>query len=830
MSTLTLYANTGITPSKNRKIESLSDYLSQKSSKVTSLADFQYIRPKLDTSVKVDLSEEYGFSASTNYDYCSVRNGNGELTQYYFIVKSEQRSEYTVEFTLHMDVIATFSSQLTFSPNCVIHREMRDRWEKVSGGTSTATVNALDYLSNYQVTWSSASMMDIQLNLKDEFFSMYPNASVTAMDLYLAPEPATAFTMGNIQQSGDYVSAQWGGSPSSVYGQAGDEVLTDITLIVSYTQTYAIRKIPYKSEGISCVMYKTSETTLTPDHWYLVYKSTNAVDPDAYNQVNPYDLYLVPKDPLPVAYQTNPSYTKTPSDFVNGTYYYIPYEENGALDSDLTKGGVVYAKWLTNSTAGGSIKYESAIMSDGLTFTIYVYKLKCSGTGEITDWTIYKTWTNVTSIRFVNPPQTIYCHEMSNVPAVRPTTFTDTLTFGSYQSGYCKSIDDIDRTDSRLLKIIELPYCPVRKTLINGETRLDNFEFDPTTMTYKAQSLNIRMHHDLSHVRVWDIHIPLNKRLLPAHYVDDALTWYASDDFAFESKLYHSDYYRPTFVYDSFSYVFELEKADISKWQASYYTTLIPKFHFGFDVTNTVNSRFMFSFPEFIPAMSTSDWDSILLVARNNEMTIFSSQYINYLKNGYNYDVKNKERYQTQTAIGGTISALSGVAGAVTGVFSGGTATVGGILGFGSVFNSIYSSALANARAEETLEQKRRSILMSSASVGGSDDLDLLNAYSDNSAKMVTYQPSDEMRQALCTLFHFCGYVSERRGVPNENTRNWWDFVLAEVEFVSYGSTPAWALDEIKQRYAGGLTILHERNGQWDDAQQYENWELSLRQ
>ena len=40
----------------------------------------------------------------------------------------------------------------------------------------------------------------------------------------------------------------------------------------------------------------------------------------------------------------------------------------------------------------------------------------------------------------------------------------------------------------------------------------------------------------------------------------------------------------------------------------------------------------------------TIDYEDYLLVNRNNEETIFSNDYLNYIRTGYNYDKKVREK------------------------------------------------------------------------------------------------------------------------------------------------------------------------------------------
>ena len=68
-----------------------------------------------------------------------------------------------------------------------------------------------------------------------------------------------------------------------------------------------------------------------------------------------------------------------------------------------------------------------------------------------------------------------------------------------------------------------------------------------------------------------------------------------------------------------------------------------------FKPTNTINSKFAFHFDfgsiaEFGTFKQTIDYEDYLLVNRNNEETIFSNDYLNYIRTGYNYDKKVREK------------------------------------------------------------------------------------------------------------------------------------------------------------------------------------------
>lgn len=113
-----------------------------------------------------------------------------------------------------------------------------------------------------------------------------------------------------------------------------------------------------------------------------------------------------------------------------------------------------------------------------------------------------------------------------------------------------------------------------------------------------------------------------------------------------ESKLYHSDFYTFKLVYDSFAREIPLEHIAYSSEEPNLQAT---SFDVYFKPTNTINSKFAFRFDfgtmvNFGTFKQTIDYENYLLINRNNEETIFSNDYLNYIRNGYNYDQKVIER------------------------------------------------------------------------------------------------------------------------------------------------------------------------------------------
>ena len=198
------------------------------------------------------------------------------------------------------------------------------------------------------------------------------------------------------------------------------------------------------------------------------------------------------------------------------------------------------------------------------------------------------------------------------------------------------SIEDIDKTNSRIVKIIKLPYAPC------------NINYNAETGVYTFPD---EWHYDNGRRRLSSLSTELVSRVasvnVPELFINSAKpSPIDSKDINRESKLYHSDFYTFKFVYDSFAREIPLEHIAYSSEEPDLQAT---SFDVYFKPTNTINSKFAFHF-DFGPMANfgtfkqTIDYEDYLLVNRNNEETIFSNDYLNYIRTGYNYDKKARDR------------------------------------------------------------------------------------------------------------------------------------------------------------------------------------------
>jgi len=294
---------------------------------------------------------------------------------------------------------------------------------------------------------------------------------------------------------------------------------------------------------------------------------------------------------------------------------------------------------------------------------------------------------------------------------------------------------------------------------------------------------------------------------------------------SYESKLYHSEFYAPTFVYDSFSLHVDLERCYLS-----YYIDNTSANDIKFTMTSTINSKFLFTFASYKADKNVENFYNIIPVARNNEMVLYNVPYINYIRNGFNYDVKQKNISNASNFIGLGLSGLSVAASfALPSVPLKAMGIIASAIG---LVNSVKTTITETIKNEESLKQKLVQAQNQTASVAGSDDVDLMSEYCGNRLRYYIYKPTSNMENLLYDLFFYAGYNSGRMGLPNHNTRVNFDYLECDASLESAGANiPQEILEEIKNSYKTGVTFIHKTartTDKWDIEQKYENWEVEL--
>ena len=614
--------------------------------------------------------------------------------------------------------------------------------------------------------------------------------------------------------------------------------------------------------------------------WYLIYKTRNL--PTQGDLSNPIDCFCIANKPLVISKTGGgASRTLTPADLPEGQYNYVLASDNpqGSFTAqcDIRYDGRGHNYVNRTFTIGGEIceiYEETSSNPQGTVTTGYqekIYRLNNfkfvnigSSVAIIMDATFLRNGAhhsytgsahNVSFSGYVfNRIDRFSAWSCSNgVPSIKinelnftrvtydgdipmqyaQTLISDTMVYnvGTQITRSTIALSAIDKTDSKLIKIIKLPYAPVEITYSNGVyTFPSSWTYTSGLMKLNDAALATEFSNTINELTGDDLPIFWNpeRKIRPT----DERNWY------YENKIYHSDFYTYKIVYDSFVKTFKLENFDLSEFVPNEgFNPKQYKIPITFKPTNTINSKFAFNFDmneddNFgIYYRNQQDFEEFLLVDRNNEETIFSNAYIDYIRNGYNYDQKAKQQQERVSSILTGVQLAAGIASFAASGITGGVSAAAGIALVSGALSSFISLANTRAQNENTIQSKLANLKAQSTNIAGADDVDLMSYYCGNKLRQISYRAIAQDEKFLADFFHFCGYNHPVIETPELTTRYWFNFIQCTPVFNEEGKTVYNDyVDDVKSRYEAGVTVYHYHAGVgdqdgWDWNQEYQNWD-----
>lgn len=812
-SRITLYKGVPLDATKNKMVEGIAAFLDQYAADALNVS-YNYFKNDFETELsfpnnRLSLSNfeanDLGKVNAKNWNYCKIVPTASDLGEtadgkplYYFVTATRWTSEGSARLSLRLDTLNTFSAgtDYTFGARSHITRKSKPRFAVTK--TNVQEDHVLNASGEWSKTWTTAAPASAIINLL--VLSEY---NVNVLDASV---------------SGNTASVLLQGQPNAAFS-------------IRFAIIQARCSVDRYSEGFTPVLFKAEEKMIAEDEnnvgWNLVYRNKNQMDPAAAQVVNPVECLLVPDQAVNVKYFSTDLLPQTLNiDF----FYMFSAEINGGNEFTINADGQEICKinhtatsWIWANSVdrwayiyldGGLIHVVSVYQQNLIVGHPYVTAEYMGAFSAIQFKGVDPTYYN--SGRWSDYPQVTDKKKLIdyNLGFYAPTVQEPGSRFiGQETTGVLESIDRIDRTDSRLIKIIKLPYAP--ETFDTSGNYLlvpPSWEFTAAGSLLTLKDLSKAFYRE---IRAYDyaagnyMQNPLRKLNRIPIEPDPAQVRFSPAN-SYETKLLHSDYFRPKLVYDSFGMELLPEQMDPQAVTES-------AFRLGFAVTSTINSKFLFTVPEYREHLlfSAEDFPGVMPVSRNNEAVLFNSQYINYIRNGYNYDLKNKTRQE--------IAAALGIVGNVTAAGAGiATGNPMAVLMSGAGLAQNISQIVG---AEQAMEQKIAQSKMQAVSVSGSDDVDLLEVYSANRAKLCMYEVSPRVKAALDDLFYFFGYATDEYGTPEMNVRWWFDYVQGEMALTPAAHIPEEMLQDLVNRYSAGVTLFHKHGKTWDITQQKENWE-----
>ena len=622
-----------------------------------------------------------------------------------------------------------------------------------------------------------------------------------------------------------------------------------------------IRKIDEEPEGINPIQVKQSELTITDANidnlsWYLIYKTEQ--DASKLNE-NPVKCYLCASEDLKIDQATGDTSITLGNLNKNYTYFFLDTENN-------TNSGFSVTTTSTNTftldeVSGGSTAKVLVIRYDNTEAKWFVGSLFYDNNDVYTK-NKRILYADSVVLTFINGLTQGYYYTVNKYITDYYeyrylATISNRYLTGTSGDVYIRSIKTLDKTDTTIMKIINTPYCPINMTKTN------NIWSFPNTWEYSREQQYLRL-KDLDSEFLRSI----RTLTLPntTYKITDTtkLTGLRNNDL--ESKIYHSDITSLSFIYDSFLKSYRREACITNDEE--------PVVEIKFKQSNNIISNMLF---DFTPGANQEykqieAFENILPCTRNNEVTIYSSDYLNYMRTGYNFDKKANSLSLTQNIINSAVGLVG------TGISAGlqlGNITKGNLIAtdkalseqFGSDYlktgkaddyilqtykNVKYTSGINSIATNQmlglginaaqavtntvfqalqqanSLKAKQANLAIQKASVSGSDDLNLMKYYSGNKLVMYEFGPTDVIKNNICDIFYYTGYAVNKQEIPNIFSRSNFNFIQCDPIFTT-ASTNKFIkpyLEDIKLRFNLGVTVYHNAD---DFDQVKENLEVWLR-
>lgn len=886
-SKLVLY-NVPFNEDENKLIENIASYLTDAESsggtalestypvKLAEDAQFQFIKHKLNLEIKISATQL--FAPAFNANYCSITNTeydeSGEEpalsrysgTYYYFITEVISVAEHTLKLTLKCDVLNTFGVSIldntNWLPETFVEREHRDRFFDDDDYLFEKWHSRGSVGNSYYVPLAHIKVDAIP---EDIDLPLYKTNEKKIKDIfnnkpfYLVYKASTMYEDGTkpveqIERDNAIRCFLVAGSGTEIpmmnyYGNAVDLSVEEIAS-VDFADLNTGEWVFLDSEDNPDMLYSIRYKPTDEYRYYGFYcrelKKAGYELVLGIQKVSSTNFHIFCK----MFSSTSPTTSTTQTQYGGSI---LTYQKDKIID-------VPYSYYIS----GGNVNKNDGrvgVNNAGSKVLQNVRKGWFDDDIAISDNdnlpTALQTWANWKTYK-------------AGLPAI---SFTENAEIVNM-----KTIDDIDRTDSRIVKIIELPYAP-NAPHKNGSGNNVYYDFgdnwtssadlgDDIDMANCFQLAGKSMEKDFQRYFNY-IDIDGDREFAFSINCIRDLYNYMGDGFItprvsnLETKLQHSDFYKPVIYYDNFSTEFKCERRYNTYHQewvngsmlANY---LVEDFAVYYAVANNVVNGLIFSVSDMpitgnytLPKMEhyeCEDYYPLTMVCiRNNEVNIYNSAYLQYIRGGYNYDVKSK-KIATQLAEHNAVTSFGSSL-----ILSGGSNPMGVINAFWSYERQKEAIKMQAKQYQVSIDKSLKEASLRATSVSGSDNLDLLKHYAGNVAYTAIFKLNELWSEKVATLLHYFGYATNMNKVPNLTGRLFFNYVKCTPVFKSPLSIlayrkPNWPIqrrdgvnaelqNEVCKKFESGVSIIHrylvevvssKNIYDWNVSQDKENWENFL--
>lgn len=592
--------------------------------------------------------------------------------------------------------------------------------------------------------------------------------------------------------------------------------------------------MPY-SQGAFPTLYRQSVTTLTDNRsnldkdWYLIYANESG---DTIN------TYLACGSAITLRHKIRNRMSKS----AEGNYYYV------RLSDQTTNKSVTIQQTRTDKKATFTLG-QAGVMINGQPSTIYGFRTQSIpmssfigyysgifvyyGTSEasaaealITDFddkgiytdtespvTYYSMLIDCDYYRFSGDTLKTNINEWGSIP--RFSARADEVTNTAVPAVDMQKYNKIDTTK----KIIKCAYCP-----INIEYRQGTFDVS----TLDVELMRSGAYKDLILVNSGDLDGLNCEGITSFNLSEDlivSLTGQSRNEgrqsWTLESQLFHSDLFSTKICINDNAIEFRAEDLELQ-------SSGTPVVNVDYIVSENYGQTQGFKFIPYSAIASflhtDDETNKVLLNAGDTfNQTVYTSAYLDYLNQSYDYDRKSVKFQAVASVIGGAEAVAADI---MTGDVYGAAKAVG------NTAFSIYQNQRAMDHKIQLLQRQG----MNALSVSGKDVANFV--YGTQKLRKLRYFPKEHVRRFLANDFYLHGltcdaYLGETGTFAQEavGSRYWWNFIQCDPVFnlgnyAMIGDNDY--LNDIVNMFRDGVTIYHHRDEGWNLEQTKENWEVGI--
>lgn len=430
---------------------------------------------------------------------------------------------------------------------------------------------------------------------------------------------------------------------------------------------------------------------------------------------------------------------------------------------------------------------------------------------------------------------------------------------------------NIDRTSNDNQKILILPYAPheelldvtqytqanpfIRTTdeVLNGihykynyddvDIYLDGIKYAPRKK-WNEDSPRIRISRHISKggstINFDRIFIKLfthkiNYSSLLSNIVDNG--YFKALNYSNESAMFNSEFFQIQFSYMDNSYSISMEDfkyngnkslEELLDYENNPNGFISINYSYSILIDNSIYFEFGTNQNSF--DINYKENGHLMIVPLTSQIPIMNNEYLNYMRNGFNYDIKIRDAGREYRE---RMRGLENISAPWKFLTMNPTKIIGRIVPTiaefgGKNFTEEYTQLTENLQMEKNIAQLKGSKIGIEQINGGIDKIN--HTTIDYKLSFTIMISRKSWWKYLDDYFYYFGNKVQYYGIPTHHNRCLFDYLKCKAEFVNRNSLPTQeALADITNRLNAGVVFIHKFMNQWTfDSDYKENIEVSL--